>query len=98
MKRYQECLYTEEKKMCGKSKRVVVFQLLSHVRLFVTSWTATHQFSLSFTISQILLKLLSSESVMPSNHLLLCCEGGHLQAEDNNPDGVLTLAFYHTEM
>ena len=98
IKRYQECLYTEEKKMCGKSKRVVVFQSLSHVRLFVTPRTAAYQVSLSFTISQILFKLTSTESVMPSNHLLLCCEGGHLQAEDSNPDGILTLAFYHTEM
>ena len=49
----------------------VVVQLLSHVRLFVTPWTAAHQASLSFTISQSLLKLMSIESVMPSNHLIL---------------------------
>ena len=49
-----------------------VVQLLSCVRLFVTPWTATHQASLSFTISQSLLKLMSIESVMPSNHLILC--------------------------
>ena len=72
IKKYQECLYTEEKKMCGKSKRVVVFQSLSHVRLFVTPRTAAYQVSLSFTISQILFKLTSTESVMPSNHLILC--------------------------
>ena len=36
-------------------------------------WTAAHQASLSFTISQSLLKLMSVESVMPSNHLILCC-------------------------
>ena len=83
IKKYQECLYTEEKKMCGKSKRVVVFPSLSRVRLFVTPRTAAHQVSLFFTISQILLKLMST--VIPSNHLLLCCEGGHLQAEDSNP-------------
>ena len=47
-------------------------QLLSHVRLFVTPRIAACQASLSFTISQILLKLISIESVMPSNHLLLC--------------------------
>ena len=47
-------------------------QSLSHVRLFATPWTAAHQASLSFTISQNLLKLMSIESVMPSNHLILC--------------------------
>ena len=49
------------------------FQLLSHVQLFATPWTAAHQASLSFTVSQSLLKLMSIESVMPSNHLILCC-------------------------
>ena len=44
----------------------------SHVQLFVTPWTAALQASLS-TISQSLLKLMSIESVMPSNHLILCC-------------------------
>ena len=47
-------------------------QLLSHVRLFVTPWTAARQASLSITNSQSLLKLMSIESVMPSNHLILC--------------------------
>ena len=47
-------------------------QLLSHVPLFATPWTAAHQASLSITISWILLKLMSIESVMPSNHLILC--------------------------
>ena len=42
--------------------------LLSHVRLFVTPWTAAHQASLSFTISRSLLKLMSIELVMPSEH------------------------------
>ena len=46
--------------------------MLSHAQLFVTPWTAAHQASLSFTISQNLLKLMSIESVMPSNHLILC--------------------------
>ena len=49
-----------------------VVQSLSHVGLLVTPWTAAHQASLSFTISQSLLKLMSIESVMPSNHLILC--------------------------
>ena len=48
-------------------------QLLSHVRLFATPWTAALQASLSITNSQSLLKLMSIESVMPCNHLILCC-------------------------
>ena len=44
----------------------------SHVCLFATPWMA-RQASLSFTICQGLLKLMSIESVMPSNHLILCC-------------------------
>ena len=47
-------------------------QSLSRVRLFVTPWTAAHQASLSIANSQSLLKLMSVESVMPSNHLILC--------------------------
>ena len=50
----------------------LVIQLLSHVQLFATPWTAAHQTSLSFTICQILLKLMSVESVMLSDHLVLC--------------------------
>ena len=50
----------------------VVVQSLSHVRLFVTPWTAARQASLSFTISWSLLKPTSIESVMPSKHLILC--------------------------
>ena len=46
-------------------------QLLSHVQLFVTPWTAGCQASLSLANSQSLLKLMSIESVMPSNHLIL---------------------------
>ena len=48
-------------------------QSLSHVRLFVTPWTAARQASLSITSSQSLPKPMSIESVMPSNHLVLCC-------------------------
>ena len=48
-------------------------QSLSHVRLFATPWTAAYQASLFITNSQSLLKLMSIESVMPSNHLILCC-------------------------
>ena len=52
--------------------RVSSVQSLSCVQLFVTPWTAAHQVSLSFRISQGLLKLMSIESVMSSNHLILC--------------------------
>ena len=52
---------------------VVVVQLLSCVQLFVILWTAAHQASLSITNSWSLLRLMSIESVMPSNHLILCC-------------------------
>jgi len=48
-------------------------QSLSCVWLFVTTWTAVHLTSLSITNSRNLLKLMSIESVMPSNHLILCC-------------------------
>ena len=46
--------------------------MLSHVRLFATPWTAAHQAFLSIANSQSLLKLMAIESVMPSNHLILC--------------------------
>ena len=62
----------------GKSQSVNInaissVQSLSRVRLFATPWTAARQASLSITNSQNLLKLTSIESVMPSNHLILCC-------------------------
>ena len=50
----------------------IVVQLLSCVWLFVTSWTAACQTSLSFTISLNFLKLMSVELMIPSNHLILC--------------------------
>ena len=50
----------------------IVAQSPNHVRLFATPWTAARQASLSFTVSQSLLKFMSVESVMPSNHLILC--------------------------
>ena len=49
-----------------------VVQSLSHVQLFASPGTAAHQASLSFTISQSLPKFMSTESMMPSNHLILC--------------------------
>ena len=50
----------------------VIVHLLSHVQFFVTPWTAACQASLCFTVSQSLLKLMSIESVMLSNHLIFC--------------------------
>ena len=49
-----------------------LIQSLSHVRLFVTQWTSVQQASLSITNARGLLKLISIELVMPSNHLILC--------------------------
>ena len=49
-----------------------VVQSLSRIPLFVTPWTAAHQASLVFAISQSLLRLMSTELVMPSNHFILC--------------------------
>ena len=52
--------------------KTVIFQSVSHVQLFGTQWIVAYQISLSFTISWSLVKLISIESVMPSNHLILC--------------------------
>ena len=65
MPKYQKLIYNLEQ--CPQ-----LVQSLSHVQLFSTPWTASHQFSLSFTISWNLLKLMSIELVMPCNHLVLC--------------------------
>ena len=60
-------------KFGGKNNRVAfVVQPLSCVQVFVTPWTAAHQASLSFIISQSLLKLMCIETVMPTNQLILC--------------------------
>ena len=59
--------------MTGWFKIYVVVQSLSHVWLFAIPWTATRQASLSITNSQSLPKLMSIESVMPSNYLIFCC-------------------------
>ena len=56
----------------GHPPGAIVFQSLSPVQLFVIAQTEACQASLSFTISQSLLKLMSIESVMPSNYLILC--------------------------
>ena len=55
-----------------ESEAFVVIQSLSHVWLFVTPWTAACQVSLFSTISRSLLKFMSIESVIPSDHLTLC--------------------------
>ena len=59
--------------VCIHNRIFSSIQLLSRVQLFVTPWTAARQACLSITNSQSLLKLMSIESVMPSNHLILCC-------------------------
>ena len=56
---------------CHPHPTVAVSQSLGRVRLFATPWTVAHKASLSFTITLSLLKLMSFESVMPSNHLIL---------------------------
>ena len=74
-------VFTSVKQMCAIPEVCIKYyylstfssvQLLSHVRLFVTPWTAARQASLSITNSWSLPKLMSIESVMPSNHLLPC--------------------------
>ena len=62
-----------ETKGMKKDDFYLVVQLLSHVQLFTTPWSVARQASPSFTISRSLLKLMSIESVMPSNQLILCC-------------------------
>ena len=54
------------------SNFLFIFQLYTHVQLFATPWAEALQASLSFTISWSLLKLISIESVITSNHLILC--------------------------
>ena len=66
----RHCIFFPSRHLAKQS--VVVVQPLSCVQLFVTPWTAAPQASLSITISWSLLKLMSVESVMPSNHVILC--------------------------
>ena len=56
-----------------KSDRIAVFQSLSRVPPIVAPWRGALQTSRSFTVSQSLFRFMSTESVMPSNHLILCC-------------------------
>ena len=60
-------------RFCAKHHAYILSVQFSCIRLFVTPWTATCQASLSITNSWSLLKLVSIASVMPSNHLILCC-------------------------
>ena len=55
------------------STSIVVFQSLRLIQLFVTPWTAAHQALLSYSVSWSLFQFTSIESVMVSNHLILCC-------------------------
>ena len=67
--------YHLPKKKCKKAKWMSEFssvQSLSHIWLFATPWTSTRQASLSITSSRSLPKIMSTESVTPSNHLILC--------------------------
>ena len=70
LRRFQE--FGEIEARNYRQRPNVVVQSLSHVRFFLTLWTAACQASLSFTVSRSLLKLISTESMMPSNHLILC--------------------------
>ena len=74
---WKVCLFHSESALVWKKEDllswvIVAVELLSHVQLFATPWTAVHQDFLSFTISQSLLKFMSIELVMPSSHLVLC--------------------------
>ena len=70
--RRQKTVQQENEKFTVSHIQVSSVQPLSCVQLFVTPWTAALQASLSITNSQSLLKLKSIDSVMPSNHLILC--------------------------
>ena len=74
---FKNCNSKEEKEsnlsLRGNWNQFSSVQSLSHVQLFETPWTAAHQAYLSISNSQSLLRLMSVELVMPSNHLILCC-------------------------
>ena len=76
LKSWERGAEEQEEKAVGKMSQGIPFissvQSLSHVRLFATPWTAVYQASLSITNSQSPPKLMSIESVMPSNYLILC--------------------------
>ena len=64
---------TMNKASLGDGILVELFQILCRIQIFETPWTSAFQVSLSCTISQSWLRLLSTESVMSSNYLILCC-------------------------
>ena len=68
----EEKYYRDKDQLLSQEREFSSVQLLSHVQLFATPWTAARQASLSITTSRSLPKLMSIESVMPSNHLILC--------------------------
>ena len=74
---HKDCLIAREafleiKVVLAPSVQFSSVRSLSHVQIFATPWTVAHQASLSITNSWSLLKLMSMESMMPSNHLILC--------------------------
>ena len=73
--RYRElpCIQCPASAVISVNVAFVVVQSLSRVQLFATPWTAACHASLSYTVSWSLLKLMSIESTMPPNHLVLCC-------------------------
>ena len=77
LKIYKRVLVYEVSEMQAQCTTIIFacssVQSLSHVQLFATPCTASYQASLFITISQSLLKLMSIELVMPSNHLIFCC-------------------------
>ena len=72
----RDCLTKQSKS--DRERHISSVQWLSRVQLFVTPWNAACRASLSITNSWTLLKLMSIKSVMPSNHLILCCPLLHL--------------------
>ena len=72
MKRRTDLWLPNNRSCIYVSFNIYSVQSLSHVRLFVTPWTAARQGSLSITNSRSLLKLMSIKSVMPFNHIILC--------------------------
>ena len=72
MKQLQDTLVSWKKRVRDTIVCVVV-QSLSHVQLFAATWTAACQATLTFTVSQSVLRFMSIESVMSSKHLIVCC-------------------------
>ena len=71
-KEYIKAVYCQPAYLTYMQSQSSLLQLLSCIQCFATPWTEAHQASLSITNSQSLFKLMSIESMMPSNHLILC--------------------------